>query len=289
MRKFVPVLLMLVLLAACKKGEGVASNEVATQAAPPQALRVVADKTTAQGATAAVAQQPAPQPRMIVRTANVRIIVADTAKAVDAISTAVEVSGGYVADSSVWREGELLRARLTLRVPADKLTPTLASIRGVAKRVDNETVSSEDVSQEYVDLASQLRNLEATEIELRELMTSIRQTARKASEVLEVHQQLTAIRGEIERTKGRMQYLGQMSSMSTIALELVPDAIAQPVVQPGWRPLVVLRDASRALVSAMQGLATAAIWFIIYLAPLLVLLLLVVLGIRKLARRLRTA
>jgi hypothetical protein len=285
-RRLVPVLMVVALLVGCsKRAERVASTDVtAAQSASP-----LVGGRGVQAAAAQVATQAVPQSRMIVRTANVRIIVADTAKAVDAITTAAEAGGGYVADSSVWRDGELLRARLTLRVPAEKLTSTLASIRGVAKRVDNETLTSEDVSQEYVDLESQLRNLEATENELRELMTSIRQTSRKASEVLEIHQQMTAIRGEIERTKGRMRYLGQTSALSTIQLELVPDAIAQPVVQPGWRPMVVLRDASRALVAAMQGLATVAIWFIIYLAPLLALLMLAVLAIRKLARRMRSA
>ena len=267
-RKLVPILLV-ALLVGCKREEQQPSR---VDIARPTRVAAAVEK-----------------PRMIVRSASVRIIVADTAKAVDAITQAAEAGGGYVAGSSVWREGELLRARLTLRVPAGKLTSTLASIRGIAKRVDNETLSSEDVSQEYVDLGSQLRNLEATETELRELMTSIRQTARKASEVLEIHQQLTAIRGEIERTKGRMRYLGQMSALSTIDLELVPDAIAQPVVQPGWQPLVVFKNASRALVAAMQGLATAAIWFIIYLAPLLALLMLAVAIVRKLARRARTA
>ncbi|HEV3485589.1 MAG TPA: DUF4349 domain-containing protein [Vicinamibacterales bacterium] len=154
--------------------------------------------------TEPVAATAAPS-RMIVRTATIRIIVDDTSKAVDAVTKSVEAMGGYVSGSQVWREGELLRARLTLRVPNEKLTPALASIRGVARRVDNETMSSEDVTQEFVDLQSQVRNLEATEVELRELLTAVRKNARKAGEVLEVHKQLTAIRGEIEQAKGRLR------------------------------------------------------------------------------------
>jgi hypothetical protein len=73
-------------------------------------------------------------PRMIVRNADVRIVVGDTATALNAITKEIEAGGGFVSDSSVWREGELLRARLTLRVPSAQLTSTLASIRKVAKR-----------------------------------------------------------------------------------------------------------------------------------------------------------
>jgi glycine cleavage system regulatory protein len=75
-----------------------------------------------------------------IRSAELRIVVDDTSKTVAAVTRSVEASGGYVAASQIWRDGELLRARLTLRVPADKLTETLAAIRAAAKRVDTETI-----------------------------------------------------------------------------------------------------------------------------------------------------
>ena len=112
------------------------------------------------------------------RTAECASSSRDTTKTVDAVTKSVEAMGGFVSGSNIWREGELLRATLTLRVPADKLTSALASIRTLAKRVDNETIASEDVSQEYVDLDSQVRNLEATEAELRELLVVARARTR---------------------------------------------------------------------------------------------------------------
>jgi Domain of unknown function (DUF4349) len=264
-KKLIPILIL--VIAACQRSE-----------APIETLQ-----------KSVVADTPAPAPqRMIVRTAHVKIIVDDTSKVVDAITKSVEASGGYVSDSNIWREGELLRARLTMRVPADKLTSTLASIRGVARRVDNETISSQEVTQEYVDLESQVRNLEATEAELRELLKVARVNSKKATDVLEVHEQLTVIRGQIEQARGRMRYLSQVAAMSSIALDIVPDAIAQPVVQPGWQPLVVAKDAGRALVSLLQRLATAAIWFVIYVLPVLGMLALAIFLLTKLARRART-
>ena len=275
--------LVVVLLFACSKREG--SATVASQApAPPAAKGVVlaADQSGAPQRLAAAA------PRMIVRTADVRIIVGDTSKAVAAVTKSVETLGGYVSGSSIWREGELLRAKLTLRVPSEKLTVALASIRGTAKRVENETVSSEDVTQEYVDLESQLRNLEATEVELRELLTSVRQNTKRAADVLEVHEQLTAIRGQIEQTKGRMRYLTQTSAMSTIALDVTPDAIAAPVVKPGWQPLVVVKNASRALVGALQGIVNIAIWVVIYILPIVGIAAFFVWLLWRIVRRSRT-
>jgi len=200
------------------------------------------------------------------------LIVGDTARSVETITAAAEAAGGYVSDSKIWRDGELLRATISLRVPANKLTATLATVRNLAIRVQSESISSDEVTQEYVDLESQLRNLEATETELRELMKVMRERSKRASEVLELHQQMMNIRAQIEQTRGRMRYLSQMTAMATMNVELVPDFIAQPVVQPGWQPVVVIKDAARALVDALQGVAIVAIWFLIYLLPMLLLI-----------------
>jgi chromosome segregation ATPase len=224
----------------------------------------------------AVADSLAPQ-RMIIRTATMTIIVANTEQAINAITTAAERNGGYINDSKVWREGELLRGTLSLRVPASRLSATLAAVRGNAVRVQSESSSSQEVTEEFVDLESRLRNLEAAERELLALMTTIRERSRKASEVLEMHQQINNVRAEIEQIRGRMRYLSQMTSMSTLNVELVPDAIAKPVVEPGWQPLVVVKDAGRQLVSVLQSVANAAIWFVVYLLPVLLMLFVVTL------------
>lgn len=265
MRKLIPILL---LALACSRQES-AKSAVTTDAASsaPVALRAAETRATP----------------MIVRTADLRITVTDTARAVDAVTKSIEASGGFVSASNVWRESGSLRARLTLRVPANRLTETLASIRGIAKRVENEVVTSEDVSQEYVDLGSQLRNLQATEEELRELLKVARVNTRKATEVLEVHQQLTAIRGQIEQTTGRMRYLSQITSMSTINLDMAPEVLA-----PGWYPSRVAHEATAALVVLLQNVATAAIWFVIYLLPVLAMLALGVTMLVKVLRRTRT-
>lgn len=238
----------------------------------------------------APAAEPAPapkMPRMIVRSAEMRIVVADTTKTVDAVTKSVEAMGGFVSGSNIWREGELLRATLKLRVPADKLTSTLASIRTLATRVDNETIASEDVSQEYVDLESQVRNLEATEAELRELLIVARKNSRRATDILEVHEQLTMIRGQIEQAKGRMRYLSQVTALSQISLEVLPDAITKPVVEGEWQPFVIAKDAMRALVGSFQSIATVAIWFVIYVLPIFGMLALLIVALWKIARRSR--
>jgi len=229
--------------------------------------------------------------RMIIRTADLSVVVADAAQAQQTVVDTVNALGGYIADSSAWLEGEQLRARVTVRVPAEKLDALLAAVKTSAVRVQQENVKGQDVTEEFSDLNAQLTNLEATEKELRELLAEVRQKTQKAEDVLQVYRELTTIRGEIERVKGRMQYLGTMTAMATANIDLIPDALAKPVVEPGWRPLETLKNAGRALVNTLKGLVDVLIWVVIVVLPVLILIaipiVLIVLAIRWLRRRSR--
>jgi len=228
--------------------------------------------TDSAATTTAATRAAAPAlPRLIIRTADVSLIVGDAAVSVQKLAALAAAHGGYVTDSKLWRDGQQVRATLTIRVPAQKLDAALAAIRNVATRVESESVSGDDVTQEYVDLESQVRNLEAAEVEMRALMTTVRERTKKAQDILDVYQQLTQLRGQIETAKGRMRYLSQMSAMSTIKLTLIPDAIAKPVVEPGWQPVAVMKDASRALLKTLQAASDVVIWAVIYFGPVLLL------------------
>jgi uncharacterized protein DUF4349 len=270
MRRFtVPVFLILAVL-ACKKME-VRSAKLTEEQAAPQA---------------GVAKDAAPLPqRMIIRNANLSIIVDDTAGTIEKITAAGESVGGYVSDSKVWRDGEQLRGAITLRIPADRLSAALAVIRKLAVRINSESIGSQEVTQEYVDLEAQLHNLEAAEIELRQLMSTIRERSRKASEVLEMYQQLSTIRGQIDQIKGRMRYLSQMTALAMLQIDLIPNALAKPVVEPGWQPLVIIKDASRALVESLKVVSAMLIWLGVYIVPMLAIIALAVLIAYKLLGR----
>lgn len=275
--------LLLLLLVACKKEETPVPMSAAAPAPAVQEAR--------SGAAPAAPAETAPplQPRMIIRNANVSLVVRDAADALAKVVVLVEARGGYVGEAKQWKENDQTRATAIVRVPSAQLSQSLAAIRALAIRVESENIAAQDVSQEFTDLSSQLKNLQATEVELRELLTTVRQRTQKASEILEIYNELTRIRGEIERTQGRIVYLSQMTAMSTITLDLVPDALAQPVVEPGWQPMGTLRDATRSLLNSLRGLADVAIWIVVYILPLAAIFIAFGLAIRAIWRRLKRA
>lgn len=81
-----------------------------------------------------------PVPVRPARVANVRIVVRDTTAAMDAIAKEAEGLGGYVAETRLWRDGDIQRATITLRVRPEQLTSTLASIHRIAQRVEDERI-----------------------------------------------------------------------------------------------------------------------------------------------------
>lgn len=232
---------------------------------------------------------PVGMPRIIVRTAEVSLVVSDAAKSLETLTQLAAAHGGYAADSRLWRDGKTVRATLTLRVPSAQLDAALAAIRKAAVRVDSESIGGDDMTQEYVDLDSQVRNLEAAETEMRQLMTTVRERTSKAEDILQVYQQLTQLRGQIETAKGRMRYLSQMSAMSTIRATLIPDAASQPLADTLWQPLAVARDAGRALLKTSEGLVDIAIWAVIYFGPFLLIAGGIAIVIRRTVRRRATA
>jgi Domain of unknown function (DUF4349) len=238
-------------------------------------------------ATTTQPAQPQPQTRMIIRNANLSLVVRDAADVLQKVTALVDAKGGYVADTRQWKEREQVRASATLRVPATQLMPILAAIRGLAIRVESESVTAQDVSQEYADLGAQLRNLQAAETELRELLKTVRERTQKASEIMEIYDEITKVRGQIDQIQARVQYLSQMTSLSTITLELVPDVLAAPVVEPGWQPVATVKNASRSLLNSLKGVVDVLIWVVLYVLPLGLIFVALALLVRAAWRRIR--
>ena len=235
------------------------------------------------------ASTPGAVDRMIVRSAQMTLQVSDVRKATAAVSDLAVRSKGFVGASRAWRDGNADLASLTIRVPSTSLDATLARLRELAVRVDNEALTGEDVTRQAVDLSAQLTNLRATETELRALLVTVRQRAKKASDVLEVHTELSRIRGEIDQHAAELQSLTQLAALSTISLELRPDVVATPIATDAWQPRGVLRDALRALAGTGRVAVNGVIWGVVYVAPLMLLVAGILIALRLLLARARTA
>jgi len=262
-------------------GDGTTENYYGAEAPPAgtAAPQVVVDQ----------AGKPADN-RLVIRNATLSLVVADPAAASTQIAALATSLGGYVVTSNTYQASvdaagnKIMQASLTIRVPSAQLEAALAQLRGLAVEVRSETISGQDVTSEYTDLQSHLRNLEAAETKLQQIMDG----ATKTEDVLAVFNQLVAIRDQIEQVKGQMQYYEQSAAMSAISADLIPDALNKPIEVGGWHPQGVAKDAIEALVRSLQGLADVVIWLGIYVLPLaLIILVPLYFILRFIFRRLR--
>jgi hypothetical protein len=220
--------------------------------------------------------------RLIIRNASLDIVVKDTEDAVDQIDALADELGGFVIESNLSQFQEATRAYLRLRVPAEKLDTALDRIRELSVEVRRENVSGQDVTEEYVDLQSRMRHLEATEERLLTFMAEAEDT----EAALEVYDRLQNIQADIEQTRGRMQYLEESAAMATITLDITPSQLAQPIQVGGWRPRGTLRNAFESLIRVIQFLVDALIVIIVLVVPVLAVIALPVVGLFFLARAL---
>jgi hypothetical protein len=286
------VALAVALATACAREAGeepmVASYEAPAEYVASAPARTEASLADSGGGAAAPAVTPgeAPPPvvRRLVKTVQVELTLDDTEAGAARLGEVAGQLGGYVSQVQAQRRDELLYYHLTLRVPVERLEEALAAVRALAVRVDRESLSTEDVTERYVDLEARLATLPATAPALPQRPAVSRARARDVEQIMAVYRQLTEIRTQIEQIEGQRRALAQLAALSTLEVDLRPTEAARPLAPGEWRPGETVRTRTRVLVAALQGLADLAITFVIVGLPLILLVALPIWALVRLVR-----
>lgn len=283
---------LMLLISACSAGapasepvrvaEAPAREEAAEviEAAEPEVEPVVAPQSAAEDESAAgspATNRPNVYNRLIIKNAEVQLTVESADTAINRSLGIVTEYGGYVVSNRTWFSDDGKHATLTIGVPAENFEEMLRRLKELAVEVTNETVSGQDVTDEFVDLESRLRNLEATADRIRTFL----EQAQTVEESLKVSNQLAAIEAEIEQVKGRMAYLKDRAAFSTITLQFSPQVVVPtptPSPTPSPTPTPVVWSASNTLDKATTVTSHTAqalfqtgvdllIWFVVVILP----------------------
>jgi Domain of unknown function (DUF4349) len=291
-----PVLLLLACAGCAKKAAdeaaytgsgGLASGmgDVPESPPPPAPARAL-DKQAGADAAQQAAPSSAAASRKLIKTVDIQMLVADTTRAAREAELLAASLGGYVANSTLQRQNDLLHYSITLRVPVERLDAALERIRRLGEQIERESVRSEDVTEQFVDLEARLTTLRATERELLELLSEARERGQKLEDVMAVYRELTEIRTSVEQIQGQLKALTTLTTLSTINLELLPAEAGKPLVEE-WRPAETVRASARALVKLLQALVDLAIWLTVTVLPVVALLALLIWALLRLRRRFR--
>ena len=294
---YFPLLVIALGLSACASAASSPQEvflEPAFEGGAPVAFsedQALAQSSLARDRVGGFAGDVAPADRVVIRSANLSIVVPEPSASVQEIANLASRMGGFVVSSNVFQtffsEANVSAdgASITIRVPAERLDEALEAIRAGATEIQSENISGQDVTQEFTDLQSRLRNLVAAEEQLLEIMSSAQET----EDVLRVFENLRQVSEEIEVIKGRIQYISESARLSAISVELIPDIAAQPLEIGGWRPEGTVKEAFTALIRALRFLGEAAIWSVICIVPVSLILGVPLYFVARTARRRRAA
>jgi hypothetical protein len=155
-------------------------------------------------------------------------------------------------------------------------------LRGLGEKIIDERYSTEEVTAQVVDLEARITNLRSTEAAIQAILDR----AGSIDEVLTVQSELTAVRGQIEQLTAQKTNLEGLSAFSTLTVTFAlrqDPILAEP---QGFDAANEIEQASASLISVLQAVATAGIWFGIVWLPILLALAIIGLGGLLIGRRL---
>jgi hypothetical protein len=241
-----------------------------------------AKPTSSPGQALATAAVPSgPRERMLVREADLTIEVSKYASAADAIARLAVREGGFVVSTEqhVTSEVQVLAGRVVIRVPSPRFDAVLASLQKIAAAVEGARSTTNDVTEEFVDVEARLRAKRALE----ERYLAILASAKTVAETLDVERSLGAVREEIERIEGRRRFLADQAAMSTFRIDLHEPYPALASESGGVGK--TLGDAVSKGVDGLVYVLAGLVIFLIGGSPLLVITIVILLIVRAAGKR----
>lgn len=213
--------------------------------------------------------------RKIIKNANLTLTVDDYEQAVEEIRAKVVTLNGYVAYETEYTTDKLgtKRGSMQVRIPQSDFDTFLAGLEplGEMKRKD---INSQDVTEEYIDVTGRLNALRVKEERLLDILTK----SGSLNEILAVENELANTRSQLETTEGRLRYLNNQTSFSTISISLEQAAVSTQQVTAGglkgvgqWSKAAFIESINNILVGTGNLLV-----FLSAAVPYLVILILLV-------------
>ncbi len=275
---FIATLAALLASIACSSQSNTASMPPAAPPAPNALLSSKAVSTDvayapeAGGAGGSV-ETAVTEDRKIVRTGSITMEVSDISKSQADITDIAGQYKGYVVSSNQRADQETPSGFISIRIPAASFDDVMQKLRALAVKVTYETTNSQDVTEQYMDLDAQLKNYQATEAQYLELLKK----ADKVTDILEVQRELSNVRGNIERVKGRMLYLERTSDMSLIEITLVN---SKPIGESTWDVTGIFKSAVNGLIVLGKALLGILIWLVVF-SPVWIIVLVIIFLVRR--------
>ncbi len=219
--------------------------------------------------------------KKIIKTGSLDLVVKKVNDAVNQITIIAVKKEGFVSNSKIYTsEDKVQYGTITIRVPVKYFEETIDELKAIAEIVEEESISGVDVTEEFIDLQSRLKNLKIEEAQYQKIL----ERAWEIEDVLNVTEYLFDTREDIERIEGRIKYLENLTDLSTISVYLSEEPRIE--IPAGiWKPLTTIKKAFMAMLEFWQGIINILIWLIIFLVPLGIIVWVIAKIVKKIRKK----
>lgn len=209
-------------------------------------------------------QQPSEETiqRKLVKTAKIEFQTNNLTDSRKTILQSVKKFKGYISNESEYQLGGQATINLTVRVPGEDFDAFIASSTSGVENFDRKEINTRDVTEEFVDLQARAK----TKKELEQRYHQILEKANTVDDILKIENQIGVLRADIESMEGRMKYLSNQVSLSTVSFEFYEEL---PV------PIDQQSRFGAALINGWKG-AVSFLVVLVNLWPVLILTILVI-------------
>lgn len=153
----------------------------------------------------------------IIKSGTLKLKVKNVNKTTARIKRVTENFNAYIANLKYVNNSYQKENRFKIKVPKEYFDVLLDSISNYAEVVDQETINTQDVTEQFVDVSSRLE----TKLQIKERYESVlRKKAKTVEEIIYAEEKLGSIQEEIEAAQGRLKYLSNRVAFSSIDITL---------------------------------------------------------------------
>jgi hypothetical protein len=207
-----------------------------------------------------------PDKRMIIKSGTMSLEVDKYDESETKIREISKKYNGYITNTSATlNPNGKKQGTISIRVPSEKFDGLLNELRQTGKEM-NENINGKDVTEEYMDAEARLKTQQQLEDRLLKLLSE--KTA-KLTDIVEVEQKLSGVRENIERTEGRMKYLKDQSSYSTLAVSVYEPSLLTTSTGGGF--FYEIEQSFKKGLNGFTAVLSGIITIVIALMPILVI------------------
>lgn len=278
-----PLILFIIFTACGNEPEYDESMSSSRMMSSPQSAEIMTKEVSGSPVNPDTSQSINISDRKISKNAQLEIKVKSLDDSMNFITNKTNSYKGYIVSSSSYAPNtdyETKTANISLRVPSDSLDQFLKEIKTYAKETIHESIFTQDITEEYIDVKAKITSLESSEQRLTKLLDK----TESVKEIVEVEKELSRLRGEIDSLKGRFKFIENsvVTSLVRIYMEEIPNPVS--ISDPSWNTRDIALDAIKALSSFGQFIISVIV-FIFVFTPVWILIAGLIYGTKKLRNR----